>query len=67
MPCIKCSNGKWRYGNKGRCQFSTLEACKRAEQAINIQNPNRKTLDPQLQQTESDCSCGCNCVKTTDL
>jgi hypothetical protein len=34
MPCMKCSNGKYKYGERGRCQFDTLEACKAAEAAI---------------------------------
>lgn len=34
MPCIKCSNGKWKYGVKGRCVFKTLQACKDAAAAI---------------------------------
>lgn len=37
MPCIKCSNGKWKYGEKGRCVFKTLEACKKAAAAIHAQ------------------------------
>ena len=36
MPCIKCSNGKWKYGAKGRCQFDTLEKCNQAAAAIHI-------------------------------
>jgi hypothetical protein len=34
MPCYKCSNGKYKYGKAGNCQFDTLEACKAAERAI---------------------------------
>jgi hypothetical protein len=34
MPCIKCSNGKYKYGERGNCQFDTLAACREAEQAI---------------------------------
>lgn len=36
MPCIKCSNGKYKYGKKGKCQFETLEKCKAAAAAIHI-------------------------------
>lgn len=42
MPCIKCSNGKWKYGARGRCQFDTLEACRKAEAAIHIQENKKK-------------------------
>lgn len=41
MPCIKCSNGKWKYGEKGKCQFKTLEACKKAAAAIHIQEDKK--------------------------
>ena len=34
MPCMKCANGKWKYGERGRCQFDTLAACRAAEAAI---------------------------------
>jgi hypothetical protein len=35
MPCYKCSNNKYKYGEKGRCVFDTLESCKAAERAVN--------------------------------
>ena len=34
MPCMKCANGKYKYGESGRCQFDTLKACRAAEAAI---------------------------------
>ena len=37
MPCMKCSNGKWKYGANGNCQFDTLDACNAAAAAIHIQ------------------------------
>ena len=39
MPCIKCANGKWKYGEHGNCQFDTLAACKAAAAAIHIDTP----------------------------
>jgi hypothetical protein len=39
MPCIKCANGKWKYGEHGNCQFDTLSACKAAAAAIHIHEP----------------------------
>ena len=42
MPCIKCSNGKWKYGEGGNCQFDTLEACHAAAAAIHIQEAAKK-------------------------
>ena len=43
MPCQKCSNGKWKYGEHGRWQFDTLAACKRAAAAIHIQDKQFET------------------------
>lgn len=40
MPCYKCSNGKWKYGTRGDCNFETLTKCKEAEMAINIAKIN---------------------------
>lgn len=34
MPCYKCNNNKYKYGQKGNCVFDTLEACQAAERAI---------------------------------
>jgi hypothetical protein len=42
MPCIKCSNGKYKYGVHGNCQFDTLAKCEDAAAAIHINNPNSK-------------------------
>lgn len=43
MPCYKCSNNKYKYGERGRCQFDTLERCEAAERAINARE--NKALD----------------------
>ena len=32
MPCVKCSNGKWRLGS-GKCMYTSLKNCKKAEAA----------------------------------
>lgn len=44
MPCIKCSNGKWRYGNGG-CVFETKKKCREAEQAIHAKSIDYVMLD----------------------
>jgi hypothetical protein len=44
MPCIKCNNGKYKYGERGRCQFDTLEACHKAEQAIHARENSKKVI-----------------------
>jgi|GEM_PF-2515765 len=43
MPCIKCGN-KWKYGEKGKCIYKTLAACKKAAAAIHIQE-DKKSKD----------------------
>lgn len=47
MPCMKCSNGKYKYGANGNCQFDTLDACKAAAAAIHIHNPKEETMKPK--------------------
>lgn len=41
MPCFKCSNGKYKYGERGNCQFDTLGACKAAEAAIHARENDK--------------------------
>jgi len=65
MPCYKCSNGKYRYGNRGRCQFDTLAACRAAEAAVHARKPKKDMTDSNST-TKGDCgSCGgcqhCDC------
>jgi len=49
MPCYKCSNGKYKYGEKGDCQFDTLGSCKAAERAIYAR---KRKLTNELQTNE---------------
>lgn len=64
MPCYKCSNGKYKYGERGRCQFDTLKACREAEQAIHAREKPKQIV------TKGDCgsaggceNCGCSDCK----
>lgn len=41
MPCYKCANGKYKYGQRGNCQFDTLESCKAAEAAIHAREGDK--------------------------
>jgi len=41
MPCYKCSNGKWKYGKAGNCQFDTLASCRAAEAAIHAREDDK--------------------------
>jgi hypothetical protein len=52
MPCYRCSNGKYKYGERGRCQFDTLAACRAAERAIHARENPKKDLV-----TEHKCAC----------
>lgn len=51
MPCMKCANGKYKYGEHGKCVYDTLAECKRAAAAIHIQD---KDKDFEI----DDCCCG---------
>ena len=57
MPCMKCANGKWKYGAGGNCQFDTLAACKAAAAAIHIQDTVNEVPTPQ--QSFHDVTCQC--------
>lgn len=60
MPCYKCSNNKYKYGERGRCQFDTLERCEAAERAINARE-NKSTPTLNTKEVEG------NCCEKTDL
>lgn len=36
MPCMKCANGKYKYGEQGKCVYDTLAKCNAAAAAIHI-------------------------------
>ena len=62
MPCMKCSNGKWKYGAKGNCQFDTLEACHAAEAAIHIQEGKDMYPVQPVQPTNPYHCATCECA-----
>jgi len=39
MPCMRCSNGKYKSGEHGDCMFDTLAKCRAAAAAIHIHEP----------------------------
>lgn len=45
MPCYKCSNGKYKYGKAGNCQFDSLGHCQEAERAIHARENKPKKED----------------------
>jgi len=30
MPCKKCKDGKYKWGNTGECKYDTIEECEKA-------------------------------------
>jgi HK97 family phage prohead protease len=52
MPCIKCENGKWKFGERGNCTFDTLAACRRAEAAYYAEQTEGASM------SESQKPCG---------
>ena len=62
MPCYKCNNGKYKYGERGRCQFDTLEACRAAEAAIHA----RENQPKHLAKTKCGCGQDCGCQNCKD-
>ena len=30
MPCKKCKDGNYKYGNTGECKYATKEECEKA-------------------------------------
>tara|TARA_R110002051_G_C8578615_1_gene476905 strand:+ start:86 stop:820 length:735 start_codon:yes stop_codon:yes gene_type:complete len=30
MPCTKCENGKWKWGENGECKYTSKDACEQA-------------------------------------
>lgn len=51
MPCVKCSNGKWRLGS-GKCMYKTLANCKKAEQAYHA-NKSKETEEETMQEKKA--------------
>ena len=49
MPCMKCSNGKYKYGEHGKCVYDTLAACKRAAAAIHAKDISDETCPPDFE------------------
>ena len=41
MPAMRCSNGKWKWGARGKCVFDTKEDAERAGRAIEAEKHRR--------------------------
>jgi len=44
MPAIRCSNGKWKWGEKGPCTFDSKEEAERVGHIIE----EKKMLEDKL-------------------
>ena len=42
MPVIKCSNSKYKWGQKGKCVFKTKKQAEKAGRAIQAQKAIKK-------------------------
>jgi len=54
MPCQKCSNNKYKYGEHGKCVFDTLAACKRAAAAIHIEDKSMQSAEVLYKDNSQD-------------
>lgn len=41
MPCVKCSNGKWKLGTS-QCMYESKESCERAYAAYRAKKHSSK-------------------------
>jgi hypothetical protein len=50
MPCKSCSNGKWKWGNNGKCIYDSKSECEKAGMAILIDRISKlkRNLDKTL-------------------
>jgi predicted nuclease with TOPRIM domain len=39
MPCTKCEEGKYKWGETGECKYDTLDACESANHKYSKMNP----------------------------
>jgi hypothetical protein len=46
---MQCSNGKYKYGVNGNCQFDTLAKCKAAAAAIHIHESTQQMEQNMIQ------------------
>jgi len=45
MPCKKCDDGKYKWGDRGECQYDTLEDCENANAAYSEQSNNTRIVE----------------------
>jgi len=42
MPCYECENGKWRFGETGKCEYSSKSECETANKDYYMENDKKK-------------------------
>ncbi len=45
MPCKKCSDGKYKWGESGECKYDTLQDCENANAAYSEQSSNTRIVE----------------------
>lgn len=61
MPIFSCGNGKYKYGEKGRCIYKTREQARRAGIAIEINK--KKQLIKEIIMSDDDVDVKFNKLK----
>ncbi len=47
MPCIRCENGKYKFGERGRCIYRTKAECEAANEGKDSEDKSMKTNTPK--------------------
>jgi len=58
MPCKKCSEGKYKWGETGECKYDTLQACKDANHSYEEMKTTtivELIIDPSEEELAIDC------------
>lgn len=45
MPCINCNNGRYKFGENGRCIHRTLKECQDANPEDSTDNSKHRKVD----------------------
>ena len=49
MPCLRCDNGKWKWGKGGRCQYETKADCEAAHEGDTGMKQGFKKIEIKVQ------------------
>ena len=45
MPCYECENGKWKFGETGKCQYSSKSECETANKDYYLEESDKNKED----------------------